>query len=521
MALTQPAAPDPTPPWVRLSLPPTPAGIAVMADHCGWDVRPVGVNTWDIRQKSDYGGTPVELLTFRKEVPASDAANAPRYAFLATGPPQDQYDPSGDLGRRALDEVGRLLAGTRVNQWQAFTLSVVGAPDAVVADQVREIFTRVARELPGGSLWSGSYHPWLQPRLQIARTLFGLQHTPGRLNLMAPEGITRAGGALGAVTGFALGQYLEALFLAQAPWLPAISSSRAGGAAVLVFGNLQAGREEGPAELIDLYQPQLLSGFLRRKSMPDFDVTDFERALPWGGSQISRLVTVAFDPAAFRAAAGGHDSAAQFATVLSVDRLFAVVNALLVASRREEFLRKTLLFEALDIIEGLTSGRRNHEQTLSFRHCGATLARLERRLPEPVQRLVLPRCRAAVNALHEMVGGFFDTDRHEGTQLVLALNTGERRLTWDRAVVTYLRSVIRNGAHSYRDRMRQEPDRQLFASHTGELPAELSDLAYLHLLDLFTKPEQMVPAYWVTRPASLEPDPTPDECLQAVSRPAR
>jgi hypothetical protein len=287
---------------------------------------------------------------------------------------------------------------------------------------------------------------------------------------------------------------------------------------VLAFGNLQAGRQEGPAELIDLYQPQLLSRLVERRSMPAFDLADFESALPWWGSQISKFVTVALDPAAYRTAAGEHDSAAHFATVLSIDRLFAVVSGLLVASRREEFLRKTLLFEALDLIEGLTSGRRDYGQTLSFRHCAATLARLERRLPEPVQRLVLPRCRMAISALQDMVGGFFDTTRHHGSELVLALSRGEQRLSWDSAVVRYLRSVIRNGAHSYRERMAEELDRQLFASHTGELPAELADLAYLHLLDLFTRPEQLVPAYWATRPAQPERVPTPEECLRAVSR---
>jgi hypothetical protein len=302
-----------------------------------------------------------------------------------------------------------------------------------------------------------------------------------------------AGWGLGSSHGFQTGQYLDALLLAQAPWLSGIASARLGAAVVIIFGNLEGGRGDHHAELIDLYQPHLYSTQVENVAMPAFDYGDMEAALPWWVEHISALLTTATDPANFRDQAGRHDSAQHYGVLLSLDRLFAVVNSLLVASRRDEFIRKTLFFEALDLLDGLTRRSGDYEVWASPRRVMKRLASLQDHLPAALQRLLLPRCRAAVDALNALRTGFFVQARHQGeVGLQLTYDGKSQTLSWDRATAQYLR-LVRNGGHSFRECLADPFQRALFSSHTGDMPPELADLAFFHLLWLLCEPWQLAP----------------------------
>jgi hypothetical protein len=61
------------------------------------------------------------------------------------------------------------------------------------------------------------------------------------------------------------------------------------------------------------------------------------------------------------------------------------------------------------------------------------------------------------------------------------------------AVARYLR-VVRNATHAFHQTVRQRPDQiSLLAAHTGELPPDLSDLAFLHFVRVLADPTQLLP----------------------------
>jgi hypothetical protein len=227
------------------------------------------------------------------------------------------------------------------------------------------------------------------------------------------------------------------------------------------------------------------------------------------------MLSVVLDPGQYEEANGDHDSAQHLGSVLSLDRLFACVTALLVASRRDEFVRKTLLFEALDIVDGLTRRSGDYSYLLSYVRCAEVLSKLQAELPLEVQRLVLPRCAAAVDALLDVVGGFFITERNiDDLGLNVAERKGTRRISWTTVIYRYLR-MLRNGAHSFRDVLNDEAAVSMMSAHTGRLAPELADIAYLHLVDLLVHPSQLAPRSWPHPEVHAHPDL--DEVWNAVS----
>lgn len=484
--------------WARIQLPAAvTAGIGEMASRCGWEVRHLGNRRWEIRQRGGYGDGRLELLRASMEVGAAEASESWRYAFLGELK-QDEVGQSGALAARAKSEIARMIGlDTRVGVWSAFRLAVLGLPDAEVAAEVQRFFQRATEELPHASLWSVTTHPWLFSRFAVVRTLFGFEHSSEMITVPGTSGPRlEAGRGLMSTQGFHTGQYIDTLLLSQAPWLPGIASARLGAMLVLLFGNLQGGRDDGKAELIDLYQPQLYSTLVQNMAMPAYDHRDLEATLPWWTERVSALLTIALDPANFRTATGQHSSELHTGVLLSLDRLFAVVNSILVASRRDEFIRTTLMFEALDIIDGLTTRSGNYDNWASPARAVKRLTGVEAQLPEAARRILLPRCAAAVRALTGVREGFFIPARDRGPRgLELAVDgtAGPVAVSWDRAVAQYLR-LIRNGAHGFRDQLADPFYRALFSTHTGDLSPELADLPFLYLVWLLCNPWQLAPA---------------------------
>jgi hypothetical protein len=57
-----------------------------------------------------------------------------------------------------------------------------------------------------------------------------------------------------------------------------------------------------------------------------------------------------------------------------------------------------------------------------------------------------------------------------------------------RAAADYVR-LVRNAGHALRKSLEAPENRSLLVSHTGDLPPELSDLAFLHFLRLLVEPD--------------------------------
>jgi hypothetical protein len=288
---------------------------------------------------------------------------------------------------------------------------------------------------------------------------------------------------------------IELALAATAPSVLGISAARVGaGIVVVLFGHPEAGRGDPVAsELLQLYRPRLLSSAeLGVQPRPTVTADQMEALLRWWLGQLNKLFGVVLDPANYPDKRGAYHAQAHFGTLLSLDRLLACVLEVLMHARRDEFVRKLLLFDCLDLLEGFHQG--GYEQLCNPGTVREQLNELEAQLPPQVGELLLPRCRRAVRALEQLQDGFYVHERLGEAGLRIRSQSGQvQTVSLSVAVARYLR-IVRNATHAFHQMARQRPDHiSLLASHNGELPADLSDLAFLHFVCLLADPARLLP----------------------------
>jgi hypothetical protein len=266
------------------------------------------------------------------------------------------------------------------------------------------------------------------------------------------------------------------------------------GIVVVLFGRPQAGRRDPVAsELLQLYQPRLLSSTeLGVQPRPAVTADQIEALLRWWLGQLNKLFGVVLDPANYPDQRGVYKAPAHFGALLSLDRLLACVLEVLIHARRDEFVRKLLLFDCLDLLEGFHQG--GYEQLCNAATVREQLNELEVLLPAQVGELILPRCRRAVRALELLQDGFYVHERLSQDGLRIRNQSGQlQTVSLPVAAARYMR-VVRNATHAFHQMVRQRPDQiSLLAAHTGELPPDLSDLAFLHFVRVLADPAKLLP----------------------------
>lgn len=458
-----------------------------VAERCGWLIRKVDDETWEICVAEHLSSNAPGLVEFVHLADASEAVQDHRYSRLSELGYQDQVT-SPSLIERAQQEVDRLLAlDTREAAWSAFSLRILSTPDAQLALETQAIYSAVAGQLRDSSIWMLKFSPKVLSRQSIARVLFAGSQTPEVLDDPAAFEGVRAAKGLEATQAGAFGSYVAPAFAVASPWLLGFGFGRVLGQVVVVFGRPQSGRADGPSsDLIQLLAPKLLAEpTLGARDQPDSDPEEIRRWVRWWLHRLDRLLHVVYDPSVFVSEDGMYDYTRHFAFQLSLDRLFACITGILVHSRRDEFTRRLLMFQALDLLHGMGFG--NYETLLNPDSAKKTLAALETTVPYEVVKLALPKCREAVEALSAVARGFYRTERIENGKVLLDRDD-ERTEAVSLAVATaqYL-NLVRAGQHSFEDKVRSPRDLSLLASHTGELDPQLSDIAFLHVLNLMTR----------------------------------
>ena len=88
------------------------------------------------------------------------------------------------------------------------------------------------------------------------------------------------------------------------------------------------------------------------RPQPEITNDDAIDSLHWWIAGLNALVAVELDPAT-HASDGIYDPVRHLAMSLTIDRLVATVQQIAIADRRNSMVRKLLLFDSLDLIEGL------------------------------------------------------------------------------------------------------------------------------------------------------------------------
>lgn len=173
---------------------------------------------------------------------------------------------------------------------------------------------------------------------------------------------------------------------------------------------------------------------------------------------------------------------------LGVEQLFRTVQSLSIHDR-DPIARRTLFFDAIDTLSGLT--RTQPDSLYELTHAQTVLDRLTDDLPPDVAPVLIPRAAAAVDALRQLQAGFFLGSRLTDGGFRLPNKQGvERIVQLDAAAGQWLR-MLRNAGHGFTRPRSGERDAILLVSHNGQIPHDLPDLAYLYLLDLLCHPQRL------------------------------
>jgi hypothetical protein len=178
-----------------------------------------------------------------------------------------------------------------------------------------------------------------------------------------------------------------------------------------------------------------------------------------------------------------------FESLLSVEQAFRNVQSLSTHDR-DLHAQRALFFDALDSIAAVRPPGFDDLCKLSV--AKKALADAEAEMSAAVADVLLPRARTAVDGLEELQKGFFLPSKTTGSGLRLPDKNGEKVFPYDESAAMYLR-VLRNSVHGFSGRAGIAGDRgrALLAAHTGAIPDNLPDLAYLYLLRLLARPEDL------------------------------
>jgi hypothetical protein len=486
---------EPSAGWVRVVYPDRfGTRPAQLEDLCGWKTRRRG-GSLEACLVETYRRQPPSLLRLSRLTNAADADRSAAFQHIGRWPKLDAL--TSELRPMTQAELRRLLSlESREGFWAAFQLDMQTAPDLELASRLQDWYRSMTAELPDSSLWVVDFDRWFSSRQSVVRSLFAASEAPEVLNRPSEQfaGFPAARGLMTG-SGWGIVPALDLPLIVAAPWVFGITTTRIGaGTIVVLFGRPEAGRQGAVAgELLQLYRPYLLSSPIRNvMPQPRVTAVEIECLLRWWVGRLNELFGVVLDPAIYQDDEGTYNVQNHLGALLSMDRLLACVLEILIHSRRDEFIRKLLLFEVLDLLEGFGVG--GYDQLCNPTFVQTEVDRLAAELPAEVANLILPRCRRASDALRDLQDGFYLNERRRPGSMKVPDKSGKLQIRpMATAVSQYLR-VVRNAGHGFGEMVRERPHQvSLLATHTGELPPELSDLAFVHLLRVLADPVRLVP----------------------------
>jgi hypothetical protein len=478
---------DPRPSgWVRVKFPPEfRPGARDLAARCGWRLKEESAGLLVCTDET-YRKTVPRLLIPMRLANRANASDMASYERLARWVPQDQYDPGTPLDAIMAEVEEHKRAATPERVFYALQLALFTAPDSAVPELVRRMSTNcVLHNYPEASVWAVEVAPLFHRRMAALRALFAVEAVPEVVG-RGPDLFRGFDSGRGLTSNTTVGfePYIHPALPAVSPWALGLTAARLGGAIVFLFGDPVLGLQQSSAaaELLQLYRPRFGTKRVCDPDVPSVTAAQAEAFFAWWVDRLNQLFALILDPARFATEDGAHDPTRQFAAVLSLERLFACVQVSLAMSHRDDFTRQTLLFETLDLLEGLRAG--SVEPFVTLAAVEKRVAKLEAELPVAAVAVALPRCRAATAALADVATGFYVTERVSEAGVRRRTNGGGwETLSTERASAAYLR-LLRNAAHSFMRQARKPEDLSLLAAHNGVLHPALPDLAFLHVLYL-------------------------------------
>lgn len=497
--------------WARIRIPAQFAGGAdTLRSRAKWQLRQVRGDIWAVCTEESYKKVPFNPVRAELIVRATGAAVNTAYDPLTRLPLQTPASDS--VWNQVAPEVGKLIdrlpdtlsVHDQVDFWDAYGLVLTVCPTPIVAMEAQKMFNLIAKGLPEASMWLIRVDDRVFSRQAAIRALFATDHAP-ELLARTPEELLNgfpAARGLSSPDGLGAKNLWTSALMVQAPWLLGTGTARYGGGVATLFGTALAGRRASAnAEPIQRDRPHFLeTPTPSTEARPQVSPAKVESFLTWWVDRVGRLMALVLDPVQFVNDSREHDAAAQLGLLLSLDRLFACLQGVLYGSRRDDFTRMVLMFDAVDLLEGMGLDGGKREKLISHKRLSTAIEELSEQLPPAVAELVLPRCSTAVAALKAVESGFYLRERINDEGLIAVTNKrgGTDHLAMDRAVAQYL-GVVRNSTHSFAQTVETNPHAlSLLAAHDGQLDAAMADIVLLHVVRILHHPLLVMPRQFRT-----------------------
>jgi hypothetical protein len=397
------------------------------------------------------------------------------------------------LAQSAPEDLPRQLAAFRA---RVFALG----PD--LPEFLQEQMTRLFPTLPQASLWFVSTDETLLARFAFLRTQLALTLTPDiRVNREEFEGL-RLLGAHSLTDGTNFASVFQLPLLIFSPAVMGFVMSCPPHALVLFFGaNLEL-RRNPEEDFNDLFRPRVHDRPMKWGDPPfweDVSQADAEVLLPWWVARMNVLFSHASDPTRFADSFGRHDPGAQTAWHLTLERALADASLLLSDPNQADIIRSQIAFDLLDKCESLLGYSRSGPGFKELLRRSGTVRRLNRcweDLPGGLPRHFRRHTRRVFDAMYEDVREHALANRRTKRGMLVAADDPlvPRPLSME-GYVSQLMRTARNSAHGLARPLRGA-EGLLTATHDGEIPTQLSDVAALVLFGLVAGAEDLCAGQW-------------------------
>ncbi len=449
-------------------------------------------------------GSAATLLDVRRL--ASRGENRTRmWEILAAHRRREQKSPYEE---RAIEEINRRAQlGTADGMLSALALLLLVTSNAELRERLEPQLDPIWDSLPEMTMWLVIAHDALLSRLSMMHWLFQFAHTPDIRPEQLLDDYRRSLAAQSLSSRVATSDVVQAIFLLfspaatgfAAPWLPHTLA--------LEFGAAIDLRKPYPTSLNSIYEPRVLTPpeVDRRRevwinSVPKDGLGSL---LQWWVSRLDQVYAIATDPTRFATPDGAHDSAAQLAFLLTVERVLADLQVINAAPQAPALTRLGATFDLLDKLETLLGyGPRSRQKygTDDWRSGAGFVRLLDSTESQPLMR-------RGFGKMPQQFGSLFIAHSEDLFRVMYEeLRDGvlQARLTDDgvrvgsnaeMAVPTEeyagkLIRAVRNSSHGLLDQLAgREAD--IAASHTGALPHTLPELASLIAVALLADPEKL------------------------------
>ncbi|WP_139244505.1 hypothetical protein [Arthrobacter alpinus] len=373
----------------------------------------------------------------------------------------------------------------------AVSMLIAAAPTSeILADVIQKVFSEVIiPTAPGASCHIIEVSTRLSYRFTANRALLDTRRPMLDLEDDQAGLIFQTASHLTSDTTLGLSSYLDCMGSSLSPYVWAFTVGRPGAVVLFVFGKALTGQYDLPRDVIQLLAPSMhLKQERGSDNRPQIESKVYEQAANWWVRQLDILFSVATEPANY-VHEGAYDPMMAVQKLLTLEQTFRDCQSI-ATNTRDQHAKISLAFQALTRMEGLVS-HWNLNKMLSLTEAQELLEAVKKEIPEQIHTVYLPRAEKALAALQFIQKGFFLADRHGEENVTLPRKNGDDESVPRAKASKEWLLLYRNSLHGF-DQKSTARQAALLAAHNGQIPGEIADLAWLHLLAIMANPKLLI-----------------------------